>query len=254
MKIQFESNLDYQQQAISSVVDLFRGQGQKQSLFSVSNELMGQKFTKTGIGNCLELDIEAFNIVQENRITEEANQDKKQIPHFYEILANLQKIQIRNGLAPNDELNSLDFDIEMETGTGKTYVYLRSILELNKQYGFSKFIIVVPNIAIKEGVFHSLEITKEHFAYLFQELPYEYFVYDSSKLDKVRSFVTNSILSIMVINIDAFKKDLEKEDREGGKKGKFSNVINKKHDKFDGEKPIDVIAETNPIVIIDEPQ
>lgn len=92
MKIQFEANLDYQQQAISSVVDLFKGQKQKQSLFSVSNELMGQKFTGAGIGNCLELDIEALKTVQENRMIEKAKQDKKQIPHFYEILANLQKI------------------------------------------------------------------------------------------------------------------------------------------------------------------
>lgn len=214
----------------------------------------------------MDLDVEALSQVQENRKnseisetgeigeTGETGEEKKQVPHFNEILANLQKIQLRNGLAPNTELTSLDFDIEMETGTGKTYVFLRSILELNKQYGFSKFIIVVPSIAIKEGVFHSLEITKEHFAHLFQGLPYEYFVYDSIKLDKVRSFVTNSILSIMVINIDAFKKDLEKADVQSGKKGNSVNVINKKHDKFDGMKPIDVIAETNPIVIIDEPQ
>lgn len=253
MKIQFEADLAYQQQAISSVVDLFKGQGQKQSLFSVSNELMGQKFTSAGIGNCLDLDSEALKIIQENRINQEDSQDQKQVPYFKDILANLQEIQVRNGLAPNDELHSLDFDIEMETGTGKTYVYLRSVLELNKQYGFSKFIIVVPNIAIKEGVFHSLEITKDHFTRLFEGLPYEYFVYDSSKLDKVRSFVSNSVLSIMVINIDAFKKDfLEKEDSQ--ESSKKANVINRRHDKFDGMKPIDVIAETNPIVIIDEPQ
>lgn len=205
MKIQFEANLDYQQQAISSVVDLFKGQEQKQSLFSiVDTVLMGQKFTDTGIGNCLDLDADELEKVQKNRQNCRKKDYKEQAVHFKEILHNLQIIQERNGVLPSTALTSLDFDIEMETGTGKTYVYLRSILELNKQYGFSKFIIVVPSIAIKEGVNHSLEITREHFAHIFQNLPYEFFIYNSKELGKVRSFVTNSILSIMIINIDAF--------------------------------------------------
>lgn len=256
MKIQFEANLDYQQQAISSVVDLFKRQEQKQSLFSIAgNELIGQKFTDTGIGNCLDLDADELKKVQENRKNCCDALYKKQDIHFKEILYNLQSIQERNGILPNTELTTLDFDIEMETGTGKTYVYLRSILELNSQYGFSKFIIVVPSIAIKEGVNHSLEITKDHFAHIFQNLPYEFFVYNSNELGKVRSFVTNSILSIMIINIDAFKKDFaENEDNQENEQSKKANVINRRNDKFGGIKPIDVIAETNPIVIIDEPQ
>lgn len=256
MKIQFEANLDYQQQAISSVVDLFKGQEQKQSLFSiVDTVLMGQKFTDTGIGNCLDLDADELEKIQKNRQNCREKDYKEQAVHFKEILHNLQIIQERNGVLPNTELTSLDFDIEMETGTGKTYVYLRSILELNKQYGFTKFIIVVPSIAIKEGVNHSLEITREHFAHIFQNLPYEFFVYNSNMLGKLRSFAANSILSIMVINIDAFKKDFaENEDSQKNEQNKKTNVINRKNDKFDGMKPIDVIAKTNPIVIIDEPQ
>ena len=143
MKLQFDSKLEYQNQAISSVVDLFKGQSPMQSLFSVGyyDQIAGQigMFgTDNGIGNRLELDNE-------------------------EILENLKEIQLRNGLQQNKSLKSLDFDIEMETGTGKTYVYLRTILELHKNYGFTKFVIVVPGLAIKEGVFKSLNITKEHF-------------------------------------------------------------------------------------------
>ena len=102
------------------------------------------------------------------------------------------KVQFRNGLAPSESLKSGDFTVEMETGTGKTYVYLRTILELNKRYGFStKFVIVVPSIAIKEGVYKTLQITDEHFRALYSGTPFEYFLYDSAKLGQVRNFATN---------------------------------------------------------------
>ena len=137
----------------------------------------------------------------------------------------------------------------METGTGKTYVYLRSIFEMHKRYGFTKFIIVVPSIATKEGVYKSLLITKEHFKELYKNVSYDFFIYDSSKLIDVKNFATSSNLQIMVINIDAFKKsfiDPAKETK--------ANIIHRPHDRLNGLKPIEYIKDTNPIVIIDEPQ
>ena len=230
MKLQFDANLEYQEQAVFSVVDLFRGQTPKQSNFTVSlydaMEGQGTLFTSTGIGNKLELDEE-------------------------DILNNLKDVQLRNGMKQSTVLEhgKYDFDIEMETGTGKTYVYLRTIFELNKAYGFTKFIIVVPSIAIKEGVKKSLDITKEHFDMLYDNTPYDYFVYDSGKLSQVRDFAVADNIQIMVINIDAFRKsftDPEKENK--------ANLIHRTNDKMNGMRLIDLIAETNPFVIIDEPQ
>ncbi|MBS4030555.1 MAG: DEAD/DEAH box helicase family protein [Clostridiales bacterium] len=142
MKLQFNADLVHQARAISSIVDIFIGQTPMQSNFTVSayTGQIGMYDSANGIGNRLELDED-------------------------EILENLQEIQLRNGLPQTKALKvgQYDFDVEMETGTGKTYVYLRTIFELHKNYGFSKFIIVVPSIAIKEGVYKSLEITNEHF-------------------------------------------------------------------------------------------
>lgn len=135
----------------------------------------------------------------------------------------------------------LNLDIEMETGTGKTYVYLRTLLELNKAYGFTKFIIVVPSIAIKEGVKKTIDITREHFRGIYNNVNYDAFVYDSDHIEKIRDFATSNDIQIMVITIDAFQKS--------------SNLINRYNDKKFGEAlPMDLVRETHPIVIIDEPQ
>lgn len=119
-------------------------------------------------------------------------------------------------LAPSGKLGSMNFTIEMETGTGKTYVYLRTIFELNRQYGFTKFIIVVPSVAIKEGVRKSIEMTADHFKSLYDNVRFDSFVYDSQNLGLVRSFATSDYIQIMVINIDAFRRsftDPEREDK-----------------------------------------
>ena len=137
----------------------------------------------------------------------------------------------------------------METGTGKTYVYLRTILELNKAYGFKKFIIVVPSIAIKEGAAKSLEITKDHLRSLYNNVIYDTYIYDGSKPEEVRSFAVNDNVSIMVINIAAFRKSFDDPDKESK-----ANVIHRSIDKLNGMRPITLIQETNPIVIVDEPQ
>lgn len=163
MKLKFISDLDYQKQAIDSVVQIFNGQKMKQSNFTVyygTQEQAGMIQTALGIGNRLDLT-------------------------SYEILKNVQEIQMKNGLPRSETLDGMNFTVEMETGTGKTYVYLRTIYELNKHYGFTKFVIVVPSVAIREGVYKSLQITKEHFNELYDHTPLEYFIYDSQKLDQV---------------------------------------------------------------------
>jgi len=159
------------------------------------------------------------------------------------------KIQLKNGLAPSEKMDSMDFTVEMETGTGKTYVYLRSIFEMNRLYGFTKFIIVVPSIAIKEGVYKSLQITVDHFRELYENVSFDYFVYDSSKLSDVRNFATSPDIQVMVINIDAFRKSFSDPEKENK-----ANIIHRSHDRMTGAKPIEYIQETNPIVIVDEPQ
>ena len=172
MKLHFEPNLDYQHAAIESVCDLFRGQEICRTEFTVtrdtadSQQRMGFAENDIGIGNRLTLLDD-------------------------ELLKNLNDIQLRNGLPPSASLASGDFTVEMETGTGKTYVYLRTVFELNKRYGFNKFVIVVPSVAIKEGVYKSLQIMEEHFRSLYANVPFEYFLYDSSKLGQVRNFATN---------------------------------------------------------------
>ncbi len=227
MKIQFENNLAYQNRAISSIVDIFEGQEICQSNFSVpkfGGDVLGLTDNELGIGNRLELLDD-------------------------EILSNVQNIQLKNGLPQSKKLGSMDFSIEMETGTGKTYVYLKSIFELNKKFGFTKFIIVVPSLAIKEGTKKTLDITIEHFKSLFDNVNYDYFIYDSSNLEQVRDFATSSDIRIMVINIDAFRKSFS-----DPTKNNKANIIHRENDRLNGLRPIEFIASTNPIVIIDEPQ
>ena len=217
MKLQFDSNQDYQLQAIQSVIDIFEGQplSTGEYEFSLGNANASLALTEQGVGNAI-------------RLMEE------------EVLENIRKVQERNGLPVSDVLKGMHFSIEMETGTGKTYVYLRTIYELNKLYGFKKFVIVVPSIAIREGVLKNLQITHEHFQNIYNKVPLTYMVYDSKNVSQLRSFATSNTIQILVINIDSFAKD--------------ENIINKENDRLTGKKPIEFIQYTNPIVIVDEPQ
>jgi type III restriction enzyme len=225
MKIKFNPNLDFQHDAINSVTRVFEGQEEGSSRFTVSGIPNTEfQFDDIGVGNRLKL-------LEED------------------ILKNAQSIQIENGLRPDNHLKSMDFTVEMETGTGKTYVYLRSMFELHEKYGFSKFIIVVPSVAIREGVYKSLQMTEEHFNQIYDNTPYDYFIYDSSKLGQVRNFATSQHIQIMVINIDAFRKSFTDPE-----KLSKSNIIHRSHDRMNGQKPIEYIQSTNPIVVIDEPQ
>lgn len=168
-----------------------------------------------------------------------------------DLLDNLKRVQLKHGLKPVKLIDSLNlnYTVEMETGTGKTYVYLRSIYELNQSYGMSKFIVVVPSIAIKEGVKKSIEITKEHLSQIYKGVNAEAFVYDSGNLEQVRNFAESSHIQIMVINIQAFSRSFIDPERET-----TANIIHRPNDRLEGMRPIELIARTNPVVIIDEPQ
>lgn len=223
MKLHFEPDLDYQKLAIEAVADLFRGQEINRTEFTVTRQGAG------GIQG--ELGLVESELGIGNRLTLLDD----------EIVANLKDIQLRGGLAPSTGLTSGDFTVEMETGTGKTYVYLRTIFELNKLYGFTKFVIVVPSVAIKEGVYKTLQITEEHFKGLYSGQPFDYFLYDSSKLGQVRNFATSPNIQIMVVTVGAINK-------------KDVNNLYKDSEKTGGERPIDLIRATRPILIVDEPQ
>lgn len=225
----------YQTDAVNSIVRLFEGMEIKQSQFTID--------ISQGLGNSDGFALEGQSI---SYLTGFSN---KMTLTDSEILQNVRKIQDSNNIRMATRLESRDFSVEMETGTGKTYVYTKTILEFNKLYGMTKFIIVVPSIAIKEGVYKSLEITESHFKSHYDNVIYNYFIYDSNRLERIQSFATSSNIEIMIINIDAFRKsftDPEKETK--------ANIIHRPNDKLSGNKPIDLIANTNPIVIIDEPQ
>lgn len=247
MKLQFDPNQPFQLNAVAAITDLFEGQPRGTPEYAVINVggiggiFAGQESTELGMGNRL--------LVDENKLT-----------------ANTRVVQIRNDIdladptAPLEAWDLFDapanqtrtcphFSVEMETGTGKTYVYLRTIFELSKRYGFQKFIIVVPSVAIREGVLKNIEITAEHFRTLYNNISFEHFVYDALKVNRLRHFATSNTLQILVINIDAFRKNFT-----GTEDERKSNVIYKESDKLSGRQPIEFVQAARPIVIIDEPQ
>lgn len=218
MKLQFDAHQDYQLEAIRAVVTLFVGQpGASQTAVTRDDTLSSLALTETGISNQLVIDNAQW-------------------------LANLHTVQEAHGIEPSDALATMtlddgtpvggfpNFTVEMETGTGKTYVYLRTIHELSKTYGFKKFVIVAPSVAIREGVLSSLKSTCEHFQTLYDYEPVKFMAYSSGSVNELRSFALSDAIQILVINIDAFAKDSTEasDDSVGGKakrKGK-GNVIN----------------------------
>ena len=239
MKLHFESDLNYQQAAIRAVCDLFRGQEINRTEFTVTRRFRAMpdyiRQSAIDLGHSTSVQGELGLVENALGIGNRLNLLDD------EIIGNLKAIQLRNGLPPSEGLNSGDFTIEMETGTGKTYVYLRTIFELNKRYGFTKFAIVVPSVAIKEGVYKTLQITEEHFKSLYSGQPFDYFLYDSSKLGQVRNFATSPTVQIMVVTVGAINK-------------KDVNNLYKDSEKTGGEAPIDLIRATRPVLIVDEPQ
>lgn len=233
MKFKFKIQ-QYQTDAIENTVAVFRGQPThtlstyRRDLGTYQNQRIIYKEEEAGYGNHrLELDKQT-------------------------ILRNIRSIQNLYDIAPSETLAKgvapVNLDIEMETGTGKTYVYIKTMFELNKQYGWSKFIVVVPSIAIREGVAKSFTMLEEHFMELYAKKA-RWFVYDSSNLQQLDSFSSDSGLCVMIINTQAFAASM----KEGGR-SKESRIIYSKRDEFGSRRPIDVIAVNNPIVIMDEPQ
>lgn len=233
MKFKFKIQ-QYQTDAVENTVAVFRGQpshtlsAYRRDLGTYKEKRFAYKDEEIGYGNYrLELDRQT-------------------------ILRNIRSIQNLYDITPSETLAQgvapVNLDIEMETGTGKTYVYIKTMFELNKQYGWSKFIVVVPSIAIREGVAKSFTMLEEHFMETYGKKA-RWFVYDSSNLQQLDSFSSDSGLCVMIINTQAFATSM----KEGGR-SKESRIIYSKRDEFGSRRPIDVIATNNPIVIMDEPQ
>lgn len=241
MKIQFDATLDFQRQAVEAVVDVFDGQPIASGNFDVRLEGADRGPQVSAFGS----------------VTAIANDLKLGADQLAE---NVARVRERNNLrGPVDPPGRLattpsmwgeadprggipHFSVDMETGTGKTYVYLRTIFALHQKYGFRKFVIVVPSVAIREGVTKSIELTREHFHALFENTPFDAWVYDSTQVSRLRQFAASSHIQVLVINIQAFDKpDIA--------------VIHKETDRLPGGfKPIQFIQAARPIVIVDEPQ
>ncbi len=224
MKLQFKHQ-KFQSDAAKAVVDVFAGQPYLTPTYMIDRGYGQQSMT----------DDTDFTGWRNERIVPELS-DKT-------ILEHLQKIQRANQLKPSDKLEGrYNLTIEMETGVGKTYTYIKTMYELNKHYGWSKFIVVVPSIAIREGVYKSFQVTRDHFAEEYGK-KIRFFIYNSAQLTEIDRFASDSSINVMIINSQAFNA-----------KGKDARRIYMKLDEFRSRRPIDIIAKTNPILIIDEPQ
>ena len=224
MKLQFKHQ-KFQADAAKAVVDVFAGQPYLTQTYMMDR----------GYGQQTLTDDTDFTGWRNERIVPELS-DKL-------ILEHLQKVQRTNQIKPSDKLEGrYNLTIEMETGVGKTYTYIKTMYELNKHYGWSKFIVVVPSIAIREGVYKSFQVTQEHFAEEYGK-KIRFFIYNSAQLTEIDRFASDSSINVMIINSQAFNA-----------KGKDARRIYMKLDEFRSRRPIDIIAKTNPILIIDEPQ
>jgi type III restriction enzyme len=239
MKLQFKHQ-KFQANAAKAVVDVFAGQPYLTPSYMMDKGTDSKQITLsyhenfTGWGN--------------QHIVPELND------HI--ILEHIQKIQRANQIEPSSKLEGkYNLTIEMETGVGKTYTYIKTMYELNKHYGWSKFIIVVPSIAIREGVYKSFQVTQEHFAEEYGK-KIRFFIYNSSQLTEIDRFASDNSINVMIINSQAFNKSVDAQEKikKGKKADKNAAIIFRKLDSFRSRRPIDVIAKTNPIIIIDEPQ
>ena len=219
MQFIFEPDLSHQSAAIEAACDLFKGAEPSQGVFTVA---------PAAIPGQLALAEKTLGYGNQCRLLDD------------EVLANLQAVQEGGGLEVDSTLKSMDFTIEMETGTGKTYVYLRTIFELNKRYGFTKFVIVVPSVAIREGVKKSIEQTREHFHAIYDGAVFDSFVYDSGDLPKVRDFASSSSIKVMIATIQSLATK--------------TAIFQQPREQTQDIPAVDWIANTRPFIIIDEPQ
>ena len=226
MRLQFKHQ-KFQADAAKAVVDVFAGQPYLTPSYMMDR---GSGYYQRSL-----TDEEDFTGWSNHRIVPELNDSI--------ILEHIQQIQRANQLAPSPKLEGrYNLTIEMETGVGKTYTYIKTMFELNKHYGWSKFIVVVPSIAIREGVYKSFEVTQEHFAEEYGK-KIRFFIYNSAQLTEIDCFASDNSINVMIINSQAFNA-----------RGKDARRIYMKLDEFRSRRPIDIIAKTNPIMIIDEPQ
>lgn len=251
MKFKFKTQ-QYQVDAVNAVLDVFKGQpyinGEQ-----YTRDLGDEKYRQRGYAQ------QMFSFEDEENFKASIDDEDDDIGfsnatikiNDQQLLKNIREIQSKSNLYESESLDkslgTVSLDVEMETGTGKTYVYTRTIFELNKQYGWSKFVIVVPSIAIREGVKKSLEQTQEHFMDLYKK-KIRFFIYDSTNLGQIDNFSKDNNINVMIINIQAFNKSFTE-----GKKG-ASLIIYSQRDDFQGRRPIDVIYKNRPIMILDEPQ
>lgn len=232
----FDASQPYQLDAIKSVVDLF--DGQPKDAEKLETTLRGQVAAVNETENAaLDLDLSQEVGAVGNRLVLDRDT----------VLANLQRVQDKNGLEVASKLfddSALDFDIEMETGTGKTYVYLRTIFELAERYNFTKFVILVPSVAIREGVNTSIRLMRSHFENLYKKrnITFDSSVYSGKTAEEVQSFATSTNVQIMVMTIDSIRGNAN------------TRIIHQTRDKLNGLKPIDYLKATHPVVIMDEPQ
>ena len=242
MKLQFKIQ-QYQTDAVESTVDIFNGQPNQGLLeykldqgkvYVIDN---GRRMEQKGMG------FSEFDTGYKNG---------EIVLSEGELLKNIHQIQSQNNIHLSSEvikrLGACQLDIEMETGTGKTYVYVKTMFELNKRYGWTKFIVVVPSIAIREGVKKSFDITQDHFMEQYGKKA-RYFVYNSDNLNQIDTFSQSADISVMIINTQAFNTSMKE-----GAKNKYARIIYDKRDEFGSRRPIDVIAANRPIIILDEPQ
>ena len=229
VQLQYDPSLPHQVAAIESVAGLFEGALGGATDVALAADAPGTlDLVELGFANPAPGDEAAFD---------------------QSLLTQLKTVQTRNGIEPAEKLEGRHFTVEMETGTGKTYVYLRTIFELHARYGLTKFVIAVPTVAIREGVLASLRSTSHHFS-LRYAAPIDHGVYDSRRLSLVRQFATSTTLQVMVMNIQAFQKDAIEGDTHDAR----ANVINRPQDAMSGRRPIEYIQAVRPVVIIDEPQ
>ena len=242
MKLQFKKQ-QYQTDAVESTVDIFNGQP-NQGLLDYKMD-HGKMYV---ISNGKRIEQTDF-VVNEN---DTGYKNGEIVLSEDELLKNIHQIQTQNNIHLSNEvikrLGACQLDIEMETGTGKTYVYIKTMFELNKRYGWTKFIVVVPSIAIREGVKKSFDITQDHFMELYGKKA-RYFVYNSDNLNQIDTFSQSADISVMIINTQAFNTSMKE-----GAKNKYARIIYDPRDEFGSRKPIDVIAANRPIIILDEPQ
>lgn len=233
MGFKFDAKQQYQLDAIGSLVQLFDGQPRDAEAVITSLRDKGH-LNEAQDQTSLALDLsQEVGAIGNNLVLDEAT-----------ILQNLQAVQDRNGLEVLGALvgDALDFDVEMETGTGKTYVYLRTIFELAKAYNFTKFVILVPSVAIKEGVTTSIKDMRQHFHELYPAEPFDFWVYSGKSAEEVQGFATSTNVQIMVMTIDSIRGDAN------------NRIMHQTRDKLNGLRPIDYLKATRPIVIMDEPQ